>query len=96
VRSSRYLACLFSCIQVAAMYAGTEVQSHRDAGLKREVRLAEATAPTILLAESLAACFGGGGSNNTVAGTPPGTYALTITATSGSATRILPPALIVQ
>ena len=32
LRSSRYLACLFSCILIAEMYAGSEVQFDRDAG----------------------------------------------------------------
>ena len=63
--------------------------------LRRGVRRVQAVAMTMLLAVSLAACFGGGGSN-TVAGTPTGTYVLTITASSGTATRTLPLTLIVQ
>jgi hypothetical protein len=88
---------LLAALMLIALWSAASTR-----GVKRAAQLAQSMAIGMLLAISLAACFGGGGGAATSTGTPSGIYTLTVTATytpSGSSTtvtRSIPLTLTVQ
>jgi trimeric autotransporter adhesin len=65
--------------------------------VRQRKRLPRLAAPVIVLAlASLAGCGGGSSPAHTTPGTPPGTYAATITATSGNLSHSMPLTVVVQ